>query len=174
MLGSYFQASAKDNPNISLSPREVTAMIRSDIRKVVALGLCAVLGLFFATVAQGQESKKDKVKLTGAELQQRASKYFVIAGYNQQNRCSWMIVNYGDGTTRKQYWECGPNLGSGISKGTFRVVEDKECSIWEEISFGHERCYEHYEIGENKYEVWIEALGLGNYFTREGVYYQLR
>ena len=140
---------------------------------MVVLGLCVVLALFLTSVAQGQEGKKEKVKLTSAELQQRASKYFVIAGYNEQNGCSFMIVNFGDGTTRKQYWDCPPPGWSGTSNGTFRVVGDKECSKYEGISSGQERCHEKYQIGEDKYELWLEGSTEGS-FTRIGVYYQLR
>jgi gluconolactonase len=38
------------------------------VRKVVVLGSCVVTALFMASVVQGQESIKDKVKVTGAEL----------------------------------------------------------------------------------------------------------
>jgi hypothetical protein len=108
-------------------------MTRSCIGKMVVLGLCVVVALFMTSAVLAQESKKDKVKLMGAELQQRASKYFVVAGFNEQNGCSFMIVNSGDGTTRKQYWDCPPPGWSGTSNGIFRVVGDKECSKYEGI-----------------------------------------
>ena len=148
-------------------------MARSCIRKVVVLGLCLVLALFLTSVAQGQESKKKKVKLTGAELQQRASKHFVVAGFNEQNGCSFMIVNSGDGTTRKQYWDCPPPGWSGTSNGTFRVVGDKECSKYEGIYSGQERCTETYQLGEDKYEFWYEKATQGS-FERAGTYYRLK
>jgi hypothetical protein len=149
-------------------------MARLCIRKVDVLGLCLLLALFLTSAAQGQEGKKEKVKLTGAELQQRASKYFVIAGHNEQNDCSWMIVNSGDGKTRKQYWDCvSPMFGSGTSNGTFRVVGDKECSKYEGIYGGQERCTETYQLGEDKYEFWYEKATQGS-FERAGTYYRLK
>jgi hypothetical protein len=149
-------------------------MTGSCVRKGVVLGLGLVVALFMTSVVQSQESKKDKVKLTGAELQQRASKYFVIAGYNVQTDCSFMIVNSGDGKTRKQYWDClSPLFGSGTSNGTFRVVGDKECSKYEAILGGQERCAETYQIGEDKYEFWYEQLPQGS-FERAGIYYRLK
>jgi hypothetical protein len=148
-------------------------MTRSCIRKVVVLGSCVVVALFMASVVQGQESKKEKVKLTGAELQQLASKYYVIAGVNEQNGCSFMIVNSGDGTTRKQYYDCPSYSLSGVAKGTFRVVGDKECSIYEGLNWGLERCYELYQIGEDKYEWWVEKPIPGS-FERAGTQYRLK
>jgi hypothetical protein len=140
---------------------------------VVVLGSRVVVALFMTSVVQGQESKKDKVKVTGAEHQQRASKYFVTAGYNEQNGCSFMIVNSGDGATRKQYYDC-PSYGlSGVSKGTFRVVGDKVCSIYEGLNWGLERGVEHYQIGEDKYEMWFEKATVGS-FERAGTYYRLK
>jgi gluconolactonase len=43
-------------------------MTRLCVRKVVVLGSCVVMALFMASVVQGQESKKDKVKVTDADL----------------------------------------------------------------------------------------------------------
>jgi hypothetical protein len=84
-----------------------------------------------------------------------------------------MIVNSGDGTTKKQYYDC-PSYGiSGVSKGTFRVVGEKECSIYEGLNLGLERCVEHYQIGEDKYEFWYEKATQGS-FERAGTYYRVK
>mgnify|MGYP001813643031 FL=1 len=42
-------------------------MTRPNIHKMVVLGLCVIVALFVTSTGQSQQSKKDKVKITGAQ-----------------------------------------------------------------------------------------------------------
>ena len=128
-------------------------MTRPNIHKMVVLGLCVIVALFVTSTGQSQQSKKDKVKITGAQYKQRYSKYIVTAGVNKLNDCAWMVINFGDGR-RTQYWHCRDGR-VGSTNGTFRIVDDKVCNKWE-IMGDQEQCSESYKIDEDKSELWIE------------------
>ena len=109
--------------------------------------MLSVSALLMAVSAIGAAA--DKVKLTRVELAERASKYEVIAGQSHDNKVSWMVVAYGDGT-RDLYWNDG--ITSGTDAGTQRIVGDQWCVIWKSIFLGEERCYDIYRIGPDRYE----------------------
>jgi len=135
--------------------REVLSMARLLVRKLIGLGPCVVLGVLVVSYAQGQAGNEGKTKVTGAELKEWASKDAVYAGINHGNGCAWMVVAFRDGT-REQYWNC-PVVGSGIFKGTGRVVGDKLCTKYDKIAAGHEQCWELYRVGRNHFEGWRDG-----------------
>ena len=99
----------------------------------------------------GMCAAADRIKLTGAELAERYSKYEVIAGLSNESKVSWMIVAYSDGT-RDMYWNDG--ITSAMDSGTYRIVGNQWCVVWANIFRGEERCYDIYRTGPGKYESW--------------------
>jgi hypothetical protein len=113
-------------------------------------------GNLVATWYRGQaghgETKKDKIKITGAELQDQFSKYAIFAGINFQNNVLWMLAQK-DLDERNIYWKSfgKPDL-AGSSSGSLKIVGDQYCSKW---GSGKEKCFDFYRIGEDKYEMWL-------------------
>ncbi len=120
-----------------------------------------------ATWYRGQtlfQTSKDKVKLTGAELKERESHYGVFAGINQLTQAVWVMVRPDSGK-REVYWRSLSKPGLSMSfTGTTRIVGDRSCTKW---TFGPERCYDYYRVGEDKYESWSDG-------AFESVYYRLK
>ena len=113
-------------------------------------------------VQREYETRKDKVKLTGAEIEKLYSQFAVFAGVNKAYSTVWMIRHY-DGGKRETYWRSltTPGLsGSGI--GTARIVGDKLCAAG---GSGAVKCYDIYRVGENKYESWIGGM-IENFYYR--------
>ena len=117
---------------------------------------------------QGQDSKKNRVKLTGEQIKQINAEYAVYAGVNKANGCAWLLISY-EGGTRFTYWHWRSGQ-SGSSQGTFRTVGDKGCKKAEFSP--DEQSSETYEIGEDKFELWLE--GPADKFNFAGTYYRLR
>lgn len=160
-------------PQIPRHPRKEKAIMSQIIKKKKMKGISHwFLVVIFLTVAwlailliQGQEAygetKKDKVKLTGAELQERLSNYGIAAGVNHRDNTVWIIVNHGNGK-RDLFWRSLVKSGLWMTmSGTARVVEDQLCSKW---TFGPERCFDAYRIGEDKYESWLSGSLSSTYY----------
>lgn len=122
-------------------------MLRSSIHKVIVLGLCVVGASFVAPAAWGQQSTKEPVQVSGADLQAWLSKGFVYAG-EHVNGCVFIILGE-EASRRTNFYSC-PDGNSDTVKGTQRVDGNMTCSKW---PFDREeQCREWYRIGENKYE----------------------
>lgn len=134
------------------------------MKKTLLLVTVLFIPVFFIVQAsvQGQQSKKDKVRLTGTALQKMHSEYYATAGLNPTNGCVWMVVNFGGGA-KEQFWHCRA-WGSGSSKGTAQVVGDQLCNKWEKINSGQEQCWEIYRIDETKYEAWRDGKFQMSYY----------
>jgi len=112
-------------------------------------------GSLFSTWYEGQreygETKKDKVKLTGAELKERESQYAVFAGINHNSKMVWIIIRPSSGK-RELYFRSLRKPGLSMSlTGTARLDGDKVCMKYTQP----EKCYDIYRIGKDKYESWI-------------------
>jgi len=122
-----------------------------------------------ATWYRGQgeyEPRKDKVKLTGAELKEEESQYSIIAGINLNptRKNVWIMIRPSSGK-RELYWRSLRKPGLSMSfTGTTRIVGDQSCTKW---TFGPERCYDNYRVGEDKYESWTAGI-------IDSVYYRLK
>ena len=107
------------------------------------------------------EPRKDKVKLTGAELKEQESQHAVFGGVNQRSQYVWMILRYGNGK-RELYWRSLGKPGLSASwTGAARIVGDQMCTKY---TFGPEKCYDIYRIGEDKYESWYGGLIDSSYY----------
>lgn len=115
--------------------------------KVTVLGFCVAGASLVAPAAWGQQSTKEPVQVTGAELQAWLSKGFVIAGENHANGCVFIVL--GEASQRTQFYSC-PTGNTDTVKGTSRVDGNMLCSKWPYAA--EEQCREWYRIGENKYE----------------------
>ena len=124
-------------------------------------------GNLWSTFYRGQrtyETRKDKVKLTGAELKEEESQYAVVAGVDLIFKSVWIIIRPSSGK-RELYWRSLRNPGlSGSRTGTTRIVGDQTCHKW---NFGPEKCYDHYRVGKDKYESWLGG-------SISSVYYRLK
>jgi len=120
-----------------------------------------------ATWYKGQtafEASKDKVKLTGAELKEQESQYAVLAGIDHSSQSVWIIIRPSSGK-RELHWRSLSKPGLSMSyTGTTRIVGDQSCTKW---TFGQERCFDNYRVGEDKYESWWAG-------TISSVYYRLK
>lgn len=122
-------------------------MSLSSIHKAAVLGLCVMGASLLAPAAWAQQSTKEPVQVSGADLQAWLSKSFVIAGENHANGCVFMIL--GEASQRTQFYSC-PTGNSDTVKGTSRVDGNMFCSKWPYAA--GEQCREWYQVGENKYE----------------------
>jgi hypothetical protein len=81
------------------------------IRKAVVFGLCIVVALFVASPIQG----KDKVKLTGPEIQELLFETGVVTfGLNHKVNTFFSIVSHGEGK-RNIFWR---SLADPVRWGT--------------------------------------------------------
>ena len=135
------------------------------IRKVVVVGLCAVVALFVASPIQGQESKKDKVKLTGAEIQELLFKSGAVTfGLNHKSNSVFAIVSHGGGK-RDIFWRSlADPVVWGTDVTTSKIVGDQLCSKW---TFGPETCYDIYKVGEDKYEAVLKGNLVATWYRGE-------
>jgi hypothetical protein len=125
--------------------KEVTTMNTSLIHKVAAL--CVMGASLLAPAAWGQQSTKEPVKVTGAEMQAWLSKGVVTAGEDHTNGSVFMAL--GEAGDRTLFYRTISGA-TGTLKGTARVDGDLFCAKW---PFGvGETCREWYRVGENKYE----------------------
>jgi hypothetical protein len=114
---------------------------------MVIVGLCVVVGLFVASPIQG----KDKVKLTGVEVDKLLLKPGAISfGINHKTNWVWIVEALENGK-RSVYWQSLANTNRGTDIGSTKIVGDQACEKW---SFGPERCFDIYRVGEDKYESW--------------------
>lgn len=120
------------------------------IRKMVVVGLCVVLALFVASPIQG----KDKVKLTGVELDKLLLKPGAISfGITHKPNWVWIVEALENGK-RSVYWRSLANpIMWGTDIGSTKIVGDQLCEKW---TFGPERCFDIYRVGEDKYESWFD------------------
>jgi hypothetical protein len=127
------------------------------------LGLCVVAAVLMLTTEYAHlQDAKDKVKLTGAELEEIADKHAVFAGYNPKNGCAWMNVFFLADAKIRQSWDC---LGmAGTTMGKWRLVGDKRCIKWDDPTRPNEECVEIYRIGEEKYEAWVDGQPVSTYY----------
>ena len=125
------------------------------------LGLCIVAAVFMFTLGHAQEGAKDKVKLTGAELEKTGAEEAVFAGFSP-NGCAWMNVFFATDSKIRQSWDCWDT--SGTTWGTYRVVDDKRCIKWDDPNRPFESCFEFYRIGEAKYEAWLNGVPIITFY----------
>ncbi len=105
----------------------------------------------FYTGQRAYETKKDKIKLTEAELKERETKYGVFAGVNQKTNFVWIIIRPSSGK-RELYFRSLRKPGLSMSlTGTARLDGDQVCTKYTRP----EKCYDIYRTGKDKYEVWI-------------------
>jgi len=115
------------------------------------LFLLALLLTIATTVEAGE-----KVKLTGAQLAERISGYEVLAGVAKGPGLGfyYMVVAFQDGN-RDLYWNDG--LKTGTDTGTHRYVGDQICVTWKTSFEGQERCYDVFNVGDDKYESYRDG-----------------
>jgi len=138
-------------------------MTRS-VHKVVVVGLCVVVALFVASPLQG----KDKVKLTGAEIQELLLKPYAISfGINHKTNSVYVTEALKNGK-RNLYWQSLKNsLLRGTDIGTTKIVDDQACSKW---SFSPESCFDVYRVGEDKYESRVGESLLATWYKGQTAY----
>ena len=122
-------------------------MTVSSICKVIVLGLCVAGASLVAPAVWAQQSTKEPVQVSGAELQAWLSNGFVFAGEDHTNGSVFMVV--GEASQRTLLFS-HPRDGTQIVKGTQRVDGNVLCTKW--AFAARETCREWYRIGENKYE----------------------
>jgi hypothetical protein len=125
---------------------------------VAVFVVCAVVALVMASAAQGQQSKEEKAKLTGAEVQDVLFKPGAVTfGVIHPNNQVYVIVSHGGGN-RDFFWRSltTPDRWS-VDAATAKIVGDQVCSKW---TFGPESCLEVYRIGGDKYESRLQGGGL--------------
>jgi hypothetical protein len=117
---------------------------------MVMRSLASLVMLFFIALGAPAVQSQEKVKVSGAELEQWLSKYWVYAGTNDDYGCVFLIVSH-SATKRDQYFDC-PHafFGSGTDKGTARVDGSRLCTKWN--TRPDEVCHEVYRIGEKRYQ----------------------
>jgi hypothetical protein len=108
-----------------------------------------VTGALAATGAWAQQSTKEPVQVTGAELQAWLSNGFVYAAEDHTNGSVFFVV--GEASDRRLFYYINEYSPTSAFKGTQRVVGDTLCARWPGIR-QEERCREWYRVGENKYE----------------------
>jgi hypothetical protein len=126
------------------------------------LGLCIIAAvLMLTTGCAHQQGAKDKVKLTGAELEKRGAERAVFSGYNPKNGCAAITAYFDKGNVR-QTWDCF--TASGSSWGKYIVEGDTICTTWDDprVPAG---CVEVYKIGEAKYESWRDGQPLFTFYS---------
>ena len=107
-----------------------------------------ITGALAATGAWAQETAKEQVRVSGADLQAWLSNGFVYAAEDHTNGSVFVVV--GAANDRTLFYS-HPTGGMNTVKGTQRVVGDTLCAKWPDIR-SEERCREWYRVGENKYE----------------------
>lgn len=120
-------------------------------------------GSLLVTWYRGQreyEPRKDKVKITGAELKETEPQYAVYGGIDHKNNSVWIIERPSSGK-RVLYWRSLRKPGfSGSRLGTVEIVGDQGCQTF---SWGR-NCYDYYRIGEDKYETWSGGMINSSYY----------
>jgi hypothetical protein len=116
----------------------------------VFFGLCAIIVVLALTsTGNAEEGGKEKVKVTGVELEKRGAEGAAFAGYNPDTGCAWMNTYFEKDSKIRISFDCW--MFTGTSWGTYSVDGDKLCLKWDnpQIKGG---CYEIYKIGEEKFE----------------------
>jgi hypothetical protein len=106
-------------------------------------------GAMAATAAWAQQSPKEPVQVSGADLQAWLSNGFVYAAEEHTNGSVFFVV--GGASERTMYFFQPGGHTRGV-KGTQRVVGDSLCGKWLFGTGEEEKCPEWYRVGENKYE----------------------
>jgi hypothetical protein len=118
---------------------------------MIVLCLWAFVVLLVASPIRGQESKPDKVKLTGAELEKLNKPGAISFGINHRMNIVSIIENLENGKRsiflrsllEPSHWYTG--------MGTYKIVGDQLCTKWPGLP---ENCSDIYRVGEDKYESW--------------------
>ena len=95
-----------------------------------------VTGALAATAAWAQQSTKEPVQVSGAELQAWLSNGFVYAAEDHTNGSVFFVV--GEANDRALFYS-HPSMGMNTVKGAQRVVGDTLCAKWPGIR-SEERC----------------------------------
>jgi len=106
-------------------------------------------GALAATAAWAQQSPKEPVQVSGADLQAWLSNGFVYAAEEHTNGSVFFVV--GKASERRLYFYHPSGDTHGVN-GTQRVVGDTLCGKWLFGTGEEEKCREWYRVGENKYE----------------------
>ena len=132
-----------------------TPVLPADNRRPMSRAFSVFLGLStMAIVATSSACAQDKARISGRELQQWISKYYVVAGTNDSNGCVFITINHSP-QRREHYYDCQDRSGTG--KGTARVDGDRLCVKWD-CWDNEEHCHEVFQIGENQYETLNGAV----------------
>ena len=108
-----------------------------------------VTGALAATAAWAQQSTKEPVQVSGADLQRWLSNGFVYAAEDPAIGSVFLVM--GPANDRRLFYYINEASPTSAFKGTQRVVGDTLCASWPGIR-SEERCREWYRVGENKYE----------------------
>lgn len=108
-----------------------------------------ITGALAATGAWAQQSTKEPVQVSGADLRAWLSNGFVYAAEDHTNGSVFIVV--GAANDRTLFYTHPTSGMNGPVRGTQRVVGDTLCATWPGIR-AEERCREWYRVGENKYE----------------------
>ena len=101
--------------------------------KRITIVVC-IFSIFSIGCASTAMQTMEKVKVTGAELEQWLSTYHSYAGTNDATGCVFIVFNH-SADRRDQYYDCP--FGSGTGKGTAYVDGDRMCTNGTKLECKH-------------------------------------